>query len=158
MSVCIGDELVVDLYGGDKDTDPKLGEWEADTLVNVYSVTKGWTALCVHMLKERGHIDSYDDPIAKYWPEFAANGKEGVTIRMALAHKTGLQTLRHPVYDIEQATNWGYMTGLLAAQAPWWEPGSKSAYHAFTFGHINGEIVRRCDPKHRSIGKLFDTD
>ena len=93
--------------------------------------------------------------MAQHWPEFGVKGKEGITIAQALSHQTGLQTLQVPVYHLDKVMDWEYMTGLIAKQKPLWTPGSKAEYHAFTFGHINGEIVRRCDAKSRSVGQFF---
>ena len=93
--------------------------------------------------------------MAKHWEEFGAKGKEKITIRQAMSHQTGVQTLQVPVYRFEQLIDWNYMTGLIANQEVLWPPGSKAVYHAFTFGHINGEIVRRCDSKSRTVGQFF---
>ena len=159
-SVCVvrGDEVLVDLWGGWKEAGGQE-PWQEDTVVNVFSVCKAWTAMCVHVLAERGHV-GYDDPIAKHWPEFGANGKQGITVRQALCHAMGMQALREPVFALSQATDWAYMTGLIAAQTPLFDAGSPqgTAYHAFTYGHILGELVRRADPAGRSVGTFFQRE
>jgi CubicO group peptidase (beta-lactamase class C family) len=140
VAVSVGGELVVDLWGGWADAD-RTRPWERDTLVNVWSTTKGPTALCAHILADRGLLD-LDAPVAKYWPEFAAAGKEGVLVRHLLSHRAGLSGLREP-HSLEQLYDWEFTTGRLAATEPWWEPGTASGYHAFTYGFLVGEVVRR---------------
>lgn len=131
---------VVDLWGGV--ADPTTGRaWTRDTLVHVWSCTKGATALCAHILASRGELD-LDAPVAQYWPEFAQNGKSAVTVAMLMSHQAGVPALRDPLpfgalYDTE------YMTDRLAAEAPFWEPGTRHGYHALTFGFCVGELVRR---------------
>ena len=131
---------MVDLWGGWADAG-RTRPWERDTLVNVWSTTKGPTALCAHILADRGLLD-LDAPVAAYWPEFAAAGKEGVLVRHLLSHRAGLSGLREP-HSLAQLYDWELTTGRLAAQAPWWEPGTRSGYHALTYGHLVGEVVRR---------------
>lgn len=131
---------VVDIYGGFKDA-AKTQPWEEDTIVNVYSSTKTLISLAVFVLIERGLVDP-DEPVAKYWPEFAANGKENVKVRHIMSHTSGLpgwdgEITMEGVYDFETAA------ANLAAQAPWWEPGTASGYHAITMGFLLGELVRR---------------
>ncbi|HEY7308714.1 MAG TPA: serine hydrolase domain-containing protein [Gemmataceae bacterium] len=141
-SVCVilDGRTVIDLWGG-------LAErrthrpWEKDTIGLVWSSTKGATALCAHMLVSRGLLD-LDRPVAAYWPEFGQAGKESITVRMLLDHQAGLPAIRQPLaagglYD------WQYMTAMLAAETPFWEPGTRQGYHATTFGHLVGEVVRR---------------
>jgi CubicO group peptidase (beta-lactamase class C family) len=154
-SVCVTyrGETVVDLWGGT--ADPATGRpWEEDTVCVVWSSTKGATALCAHMLAARGELD-LEAPVCEYWPEFAQNGKSGVTVAMLLAHQAGLAALsKAPKADA--FCNWQEMTELLAAQAPLWEPGSRHGYHALTFGHLIGEVVRRITG--RSLGRFFQEE
>lgn len=143
-------EPVVDLWGGFLEFD-REAEWERDTLVNVYSTTKGMTAICANRLVEQGKLD-LDAPVAAYWPEFAQAGKQELPVRWLLCHKAGLPAVRKPLphgalYDWEQ------MTSALAAQEPWWEPGTRHGYHAITFGYLVGEVVRRITGK--SLGSYF---
>jgi CubicO group peptidase (beta-lactamase class C family) len=131
---------VVDLWGGHCDL-ARAREWQRDTIVNVYSTTKGMVAICANQLIERGALD-VEAPVAKYWPEFAAAGKGHITLRWLLSHKAGLCAVRAPLpknglYD------WNLMCEALAAQEPWWTPGDGHGYHAFTFGHLVGEVIRR---------------
>ena len=151
-SVCVelAGARVVDLWGGV--ADPVRDEpWGEDTLVHVWSCTKGATALCAHILASRGQLD-LDAPVAHYWPGFAQNGKEGVTVAMLLSHQAGIPALRDPVpsgafYDT------AYMADRLAAEAPFWAPGTRHGYHALTFGFCVGELVRRISGK--TLGGFF---
>jgi CubicO group peptidase (beta-lactamase class C family) len=143
-------EPVVDLWGGWLDLERERA-WQRDTLVNVYSTTKGMTAICAHQLAERGELD-FDAPVAAYWPEFAAGGKGAVTVRDLLCHRAGLPGVRKPLphgalYD------WDRFTQALAEEEPWWEPGSRHGYHAVTYGHLVGEVIRRISG--RSVGTFF---
>ncbi|MFG3586245.1 serine hydrolase domain-containing protein [Streptomyces sp. NPDC047990] len=140
VSVTLGGETVVDLWGGWADAG-RTRPWERETLVNVWSTSKGPTALCAHILADRGLLD-LDAPVAAYWPEFAAAGKEAVLVRHLLSHRAGLAGLREP-HTFEQLCDWELTVDRLAAQEPWWEPGTRSGYHALTFGHLVGEVVRR---------------
>ena len=140
VTVTVGGEVVVDLWGGWADAD-RTRPWERETLVNVWSTSKGPTALCAHILADRGLLD-FDAPVADYWPEFAAAGKEKVLVRHLLSHRSGLSGLREP-HSVEQLYDWELTTRRLAATEPWWEPGTVSGYHALTFGHLVGEVVRR---------------
>ncbi|MGW3635905.1 serine hydrolase domain-containing protein [Streptomyces sp. NPDC005122] len=140
VTVVLGGETVVDLWGGWADA-AGTRPWERETLVNVWSTSKGPTALCAHILADRGLLD-LDAPVAAYWPEFAAAGKEAVLVRHLLSHRAGLAGLREP-HTFEQLCDWELTVGRLAAQEPWWEPGTRSGYHALTFGHLVGEVVRR---------------
>src|SRR5947208_475875 len=151
-SVCLtlDGETVVDLWGGV--ADPTSGRaWDRDTIGVLWSCTKGAVALCAHMLMARGDV-TLDAPVASYWPEFAKNGKDAVTIRMLLAHQAGLAALREPIPD-GGFCHWDDIVDRLAAQEPLWEPGSRHGYHALTFGHLVGEVVRRVTG--RSIGAFF---
>jgi CubicO group peptidase (beta-lactamase class C family) len=143
-------ETVVDLWGGFADP-AKTRPWERDTIVNVYSTTKTMTALCALILADRGELD-FDAPVARYWPEFAANGKEGVKVSHLMSHAAGLpgwieRISQDDLYDWEKAT------ALLAAQKPLWEPGKHSGYHAISQGYLVGEVVRRITG--RSLGTFF---
>ncbi|MFI9776214.1 serine hydrolase domain-containing protein [Streptomyces sp. NPDC051956] len=140
FTVLIDGAPVVDLWGGWADA-ARTRAWERDTVVNVWSTTKGPTALCAHILIDRGLLDP-DAPVATYWPEFAAAGKDGVLVRHLLSHRAGLAGLREP-HSLEQLFDWELTTSRLAAQEPWWEPGTVSGYHALTYGFLVGEVVRR---------------
>ncbi|MEU4464012.1 serine hydrolase domain-containing protein [Streptomyces sp. NPDC024017] len=140
VAVTVGGRTVVDLWGGWADA-ARSRPWERDTLVNVWSTTKGPVALCAHILADRGLLD-LDAPVALYWPEFAAAGKEKVLVRHLLSHRAGLAGLREP-HSLEQLCDWELTTQRLAATEPWWEPGTRSGYHALTYGHLVGEVVRR---------------
>jgi CubicO group peptidase (beta-lactamase class C family) len=142
--VNVGGEDVVDLWGGWRDQE-HTAAWTEDTIVTVFSGTKTVTSLAVLMLADRGELDVYA-PVAEYWPEFAANGKENVQVRHLLSHTSGVSGWELPfsfddAFDIETAS------ARLAAQAPWWEPGTASVYHASSFGHLNAELVRRVSGK-----------
>jgi CubicO group peptidase (beta-lactamase class C family) len=137
-------ETVVDLWGGHVD-EARTRPWERDTIVNTYSTTKGLTALCAHQLVERGQLD-LDAPVASYWPEFAAAGKGDIPVRWLLSHQAGLPAVRDPLPD-DAVVSWDVMTGALAAQEPWWEPGTKHGYHALTYGFLVGEVIRRASGK-----------
>ncbi|MGX1472288.1 UNVERIFIED_CONTAM: CubicO group peptidase (beta-lactamase class C family) [Streptomyces canus] len=140
VSVMVGGETVVDLWGGWADS-ARTRPWERDTLVNVWSTTKGPTALCAHILADRGLL-GFDAPVAAYWPEFGAAGKEKVLVRHLLSHRAGLSGLREP-HSLAELLDWELTTERLAAMEPWWEPGTVSGYHAFTYGFLVGEVVRR---------------
>ena len=128
-------ETVVDLWGGWADA-AKTRPWEKDTIVNVYSTTKTMTFLCALMLADRGELD-FDAPVAKYWPEFAANGKEAIKVSYLMAHSAGLSGWREKITK-EDLYDWDKVTALLAAQAPLWPPGTRSGYHAITQGYLVG--------------------
>ncbi|GHA11657.1 serine hydrolase [Streptomyces echinoruber] len=142
VAVRLDGRLVVDLWGGWAD-EARTRPWERDTVVNVWSTTKGAAALCAHLLADRGLLD-LDAPVARYWPEFAAAGKEGVLVRHLLAHRAGLPGLRQP-HGLAELYDWELTVGRLAATEPWWEPGTACGYHALTYGFLVGEVVRRVD-------------
>ena len=152
-SVCVsvGGETVVDLWGGRISADEDAKAWADDTISLVFSCTKAATALCAHMLIDRGELDLHA-PVAQYWPEFATNGKEHATVEMMLNHSVGLPALREPVKD-GGYYDWDYMVERLAAEQPFWEPGTRNGYHMMTFGWVVGELVRRVS--HRSLGTFF---
>ncbi|MER7049111.1 serine hydrolase domain-containing protein [Streptomyces jumonjinensis] len=140
VAVTVDGRTVADLWGGWADgagTRP----WERDTLVNVWSTVKGATALCAHLLADRGLLD-LDAPVAAYWPEFAARGKGGILVHQLLSHRAGLSGLREP-HSVEQLYDWELTCARLAATEPWWEPGTRSGYHTLTYGFLVGEVVRR---------------
>jgi CubicO group peptidase (beta-lactamase class C family) len=149
-AVYVDDEPVVDIWGGHADADRSVG-WERDTLTGVNSTTKNMTALCALILTDRGELD-LSAPVAAYWPEFAAAGKENVLVRHVLSHTAGLPDLSGPT-TVEELYDWESVTSGLAAQAPEWEPGTAAGYHALTFGFLMGEIVRRITG--RSLGEFF---
>ena len=136
----IDGETVVDIWGGWCDSERRR-PWERDTITNVWSTTKTVTNLAALMLVDRGLIDVYA-PVADYWPEFAANGKETIEVRHILSHTSGVSGWDAP-FVVEDMYDWTVSTERLAAQAPWWEPGTASGYHANNQGHLVGEIVRR---------------
>ena len=154
-SVCVtvDGETVVDLWGGL--ADPGAGRaWEKDTIGVVWSCTKGAAALCAHVLASRGLLDLHA-PVRHYWPEFAQAGKEDVTVRMLLSHQAGLAALTEPLPE-GGMTDWDLVTARLAAQEPLWAPGTRNGYHALTYGHLVGELVRRITG--RSLGAFFDEE
>lgn len=146
---------VVDLWGGVRDK--ASGEpWQEDTMVLVYSTTKGLAAMTLALAHSRGWLD-YDERVCTYWPEFAQQGKDAVTVRQLLAHQAGLfafdgQADRNLVADLDR------LAVVLARQKPAWEPGTRQAYHAITLGYYEGELLRRIDPRHRSLGRFFQDE
>jgi len=140
VAVTVDGELVVDLWGGWADVE-RTTPWERDTIVNVWSTTKTMTALAALVLVDRGQLD-LDAPMARYWPEFAQNGKDLVLVRQVLSHTSGVGGWDAP-FAPEDMYDWEKSTSLLAAQAPWWDPGTASGYHASNYGHLIGEVVRR---------------
>lgn len=140
IAIDIDGELVVDIWGGYADA-ARTRPWTADTIVNVWSSTKNVTALAALMLIDRGLITP-DTPVAHVWPEFGAAGKERIQFRHLLTHSSGLSGWEQPVTP-EDILDWDRSTAMLAAQAPWWEPGSATGYQALTHGHLIGEVVRR---------------
>ena len=148
-------EKVVDLWGGVRNE--RTGEpWEQDTLVIVYSTTKGLAAMTMAIAHSRGWLD-YDAPVARYWPEFAQQGKETITVRQLLAHQAGLFALDVPL-DRRLVADLDRLADVLARQKPVWEPGTRQAYHAITLGFYEGELLRRVDPRHRSLGQFFQDE
>ncbi|MFC0109053.1 serine hydrolase domain-containing protein [Kibdelosporangium aridum] len=150
VSVYLHGQPVVDLWGGIADPDTER-PWERDTLQVVFSTTKAATAACLLLLVERGEVD-LDAPVADYWPEFAAAGKDRLPVRWLLTHQAGLAALDKPVAR-DEALSWHPMAEALAAQQPLWEPGTNHGYHALTFGWLVGEVVRRVSG--RSLGGFF---
>ena len=148
VAVFVDGEPVVDVWGGFADADRTI-PWQQDTITNVWSVTKTMTALCALILADRGELD-LDAPVVRYWPEFAAAGKDKVLVRHLLAHTAGLPDWDGPV---EELYDWPAATARLAAQAPQWEPGTAAGYHSLTQGFLVGEVVRRITG--RSVGEFF---
>lgn len=142
FAATLGGEPVVDLWAGFADA-ARTRPWQRDTIVNVFSTTKAVTALCAHVLVDRGQLD-LDAPVARYWPAFAANGKGAISARHLLSHTAGLAALRTRLTP-ESFFDWETMTAALAAERPWWEPGTANGYHALTYGYLVGELVRRID-------------
>jgi CubicO group peptidase (beta-lactamase class C family) len=140
IAIDIDGELVVDVWGGHADA-AKTVDWEQNTVVNVWSSTKTVTSLAGLMLADRGLLD-LDATVATYWPEFAANGKQDVRVRHLLSHTSGVAGWQEPM-TIDDLFDWEKATALLAAQAPWWEPGTASGYQALNYGFLIGELVRR---------------
>ncbi|MGX5840981.1 serine hydrolase domain-containing protein [Mesorhizobium sp. ArgA1] len=150
VSVVVHGRTVVDLWGGHADA-ARNRAWRQDTLVNVWSCTKGVVALAIAMLVERGKLD-YAAPVAHYWPEFAAGGKERITLDQVMSHQAGLNGLAVPM-DEAGLLAWTPFVDALAAMPPLWEPGSRCVYHALTYGHLAGEVLRRVDG--RSVGRFI---
>ncbi|MFE7797854.1 serine hydrolase domain-containing protein [Nocardia sp. NPDC057440] len=150
ICVTVDGETVVDIWGGHRDIE-RTTPWTEDTLVNVFSISKTMTALSALLLVDRGELD-VRQKVAHYWPEFAANGKGDIEIRQLLGHTSGVSGWQRPIeladiYDSEAAS------ARLAAQPPWWEPGTASGYHALNYGHLIGEVIRRITG--RSLGQFF---
>lgn len=148
-------EKVVDLWGGVRNK--ATGEpWQEDTMVLVYSTTKGLSAMTLAVAHSRGWLD-YDERVCTYWPEFAQQGKETITVRQLLAHQAGLFVLDEPV-DRNLVADRDRLAAVLARQKPAWEPGTRQAYHAITLGFYESELLRRVDPQHRSLGQFFQDE
>jgi CubicO group peptidase (beta-lactamase class C family) len=150
VSIVHDGEPVVDLWAGWADQ-ARTQPWQEDTIVNVYSCTKGMAALCLQRLVSEGKVD-LDAPVARYWPEFGQAGKERLPVRWLLSHRAGLAAVRDLLPN-EALYDFDAMTAALAAERPWWEPGSAHGYHAVTFGWLVGEVVRRVTGK--SVGTYF---
>jgi CubicO group peptidase (beta-lactamase class C family) len=148
-------EKVVDLWGGVRNR--ASGEpWEEDTMVLVFSTTKGMSALALALAHSRGWLD-YEAHVCDYWPEFAQHGKEKITVRQLLAHQAGLFALDGRV-DKDVVAYPDRLAAALAQQKPAWEPGTHQAYHAFSLGFYEGELLRRVDPQHRTLGQFFQDE
>ncbi|HLX38709.1 MAG TPA: serine hydrolase domain-containing protein [Candidatus Binataceae bacterium] len=150
VAIYVDGKLVVDLWGGHSDK-ARTKPWTRDTLVNVYSTTKGLAAMCAHRLVDQGKLD-LEAPVAKYWPEFAQAGKDKLPVKYLLSHRAGLPAIRKTLPP-EALYDWKTMTDALAAQEPWWTPGTKHGYHAITYGWLVGEVVRRASGK--TLGTYF---
>src|SRR5688572_18890042 len=148
-------EKVVDLWGGVRNK--ATGEpWEEDTMALVYSATKGLAAMTLAVAHSRGWLD-YDELVSTYWPEFARHGKERITVRQLLAHQAGLFAFDE-LLDRTLVADLDRLAALMARQKPAWEPGTRQAYHAITLGFYEGELLRRIDPQHRSLGQFFQDE
>ncbi len=144
VAATIDGKPVVDLWGGHADA-ARTRPWMRDTLVNVFSTTKGITAILAHRLVDQGKLD-LDAPVARYWPEFAQVGKEKIPVNYLLSHRAGLPAVRKQLPP-DAWVNWPVMCAALAAETPWWEPGTRHGYHALTFGYLVGEVIRRITGK-----------
>jgi len=150
VAVVADGEVVVNLWGGWSDPG-RTRPWQRNTLTNVWSTTKAMTSLCAHILIDRGDLDP-EAPVARYWPDFAAGGKDEITVRQIMCHQSGLTGLTVPA-TVEDYYDWEKITGLLAAQEPLFPPGSASGYQAITFGYLVGEVIRRITGQ--SCGAFF---
>jgi CubicO group peptidase (beta-lactamase class C family) len=157
IAITVQGAAALEAWGGNSDalSATPSAPWNRDTVSLVFSCTKGATALCAHILIAQGKLDP-DKPVAFYWPEFAVNGKSAITVGMLMQHAAGLAAIpfSSPVPAGGWA-DWNLMTSLLAAQAPWWEPGTAHGYHALTYGWLVGELVRRVSGQ--SLGAFFQT-
>jgi CubicO group peptidase (beta-lactamase class C family) len=151
----VGSEKVVDHWGGVRNK--QTGEpWEENTMVVVHSATKGLAAMTLAIAHSRGWLD-YEERVCAYWPEFAQHGKEKITVRQLPAHQAGLFAFGEPV-DLSVVADLDRLAVVLARQKPAWEPGTRQAYRALTLGFYEGELLRRVDPPHRSLGKFFEDE
>jgi CubicO group peptidase (beta-lactamase class C family) len=148
-------ERVVDLWGGVRNQATRE-RWKRDTMVIVYSATKGLAAMTLALAHSRGWLD-YDERVCAYWPEFAQQGKERITVRQLLAHQAGLHALDRPV-DRALVADFDRLAIVLARQKPAWEPGTRQAYHGITLGFFESELLRRLDPRRRSLGQFFQDE
>jgi CubicO group peptidase (beta-lactamase class C family) len=148
-------EKVVDLWGGVRNKQTRE-PWERDTMVVVHSATKGLAAMTLAIAHSRGWLD-YEERVCAYWPEFAREGKERITVRQLLSHQAGLFAIDEPV-DRSTVADLDRLAVVLARQKPAWEPGTRQAYHALTLGFYEGELLRRVDPVHRSLGQFFQDE
>jgi len=149
VCVYLDGKPVVDLWGGWADG-ARTRRWTADTIANVASTTKGLTSVVAHRLVERGVID-LDAPVARYWPEFAQAGKAAIPVRWLMCHRAGLPAIRRAMAP-DSLYDWDAFCAVLAAEEPWWIPGTRHGYHATTFGYLIGEVIRRATG--RTVGKI----
>lgn len=150
LAIVVDGKTVLDLWGGHADAARTL-PWEQHTIVNVWSTTKGMTAACAHRLADQGRLD-IEAPVATYWPEFAQAGKGDIPVHWLLSHQAGLPAISAPL-PVGSFFDWDTMVHALEKQEPWWEPGTKHGYHAFTYGWLVGEVVRRITGK--TLGAYF---
>jgi CubicO group peptidase (beta-lactamase class C family) len=150
VAATVDGKLVVDLWAGHADA-ARTRPWTRDTIVDIASSTKGLTTICAHRLVDAGLLD-LEAPVARYWPEFAQAGKATIPVHFLLSHRAGLPAIDEHL-PTEALYDWNRMTSALAAQKPWWEPGTRHGYHIFTFGYLIGEVVRRITGK--SVGTYF---
>src|ERR1043166_8718498 len=148
-------EIAVDLWGGSRNK-VTAEPWDQNTMVVVHSATKGLAAMTLAVAHSRGWLD-YEERVCAYWPEFAQQGKERITVRQLLAHQAGLFAIDEPV-DRAVVADLDRLAMVLARQKPAWEPGTRQAYHALTLGFYEGELLRRVDPRHRSLGPFFEDE
>lgn len=146
-------QKVADLWGGVADEETGAA-WEEDTLALVFSTTKGWTATAANQLSEQGKLD-IGSPVAQYWPEFAAAGKQDITVEQVMSHQAGLEWVTGTDLTLDEVLRWDPIIEALAAQAPRYEPGTSHGYHALTFGWLVGELVRRVSGM--SVGEYVKT-
>jgi len=155
LAVCIGNEIVVDLWGGQRDR--RAGQpWQEDTLALVFSTSKGLAALALALAHSRGWLD-YEQPVAHYWPEFACYGKEAITVRQLLAHQAGLSSVDQPLTP-QLIGDLDALAAVLARQRPQWTPGELRGYHPVSLGFYQNELLRRVDPQHRTIGEVLQQE
>ncbi len=152
VAAYVDGEKVVDLWGGWANPRRRV-RWGEDTLVLVYSTSKGLAAMTLALANSRGWLD-YDERVAAYWPEFAENGKAAVTVRQLLGHEAGLPAIDERL-DIDKLKDFDALAELLARQKPAWKPGTRHGYHGLSLGWYEGELLRRVDPKHRTLGRFF---
>jgi CubicO group peptidase (beta-lactamase class C family) len=145
-------EKVVDLWGGVRDARDG-SPWEEDTLVVVYSTSKGLAAMALALAHSRGLLD-YDELVAAYWPEFAQNGKSRVTVRQLLGHEAGVPIVDEPL-DPDMLRDFDRLADAIARQRPMWRPGARHGYHGVSLGWYEGELMRRVDPERRTLGRVF---
>ena len=150
VCVYVEGKPVVDLWGGYANAS-RTRPWDRNTIASVASTTKGMVAICAHRLVERGLLD-LDAPVARYWPEFAQAGKADLPVRWLLSHRAGLPAVRRDM-PLQSLFDWHAYPSVLAATAPWWEPGTQHGYHALTFGYLVGEVIRRISGM--SVGQFF---
>lgn len=148
-------ENVVDLWGGIRDV-PTNAAWEQDTMVLVFSLTKGMSALAIALAHSRGLLD-YEVRVAEYWPEFAQNGKGAITVRQLLSHQAGLQAY-HQKVDKAILASPDRLADIMAQETPAFKPGTRNAYHMISLGFYESELIRRVDPKHRTLGRFFQDE
>ncbi|MFF9850201.1 serine hydrolase domain-containing protein [Streptomyces litmocidini] len=153
IAVDVDGVMEVDLWGGHAD-EARTVPWHQDTVVNLWSTTKTLSSLAALVLVDRGALDLHR-PVAHYWPEFAAQGKQDIEVRHVLAHTSGLSGWQQP-FTMDDLYDWPTASARLAAQAPWWEPGSASGYHVQTQGQLVGELVRRVSG--RTLTEFVDTE
>ncbi|QLY33363.1 serine hydrolase domain-containing protein [Nocardia huaxiensis] len=155
VAVYAGDKPVVDLWAGHRDRKRTLA-WERDTMAPVWSSTKGMTAFVIASAVSRGLLD-YETPVAEYWPEFGVHGKESITVRQLLDHQAGLAALDRPL-RLRELADLDALAERLVEQKPLWRPGTRHGYHPHTAGLYQGELLRRVDPEHRTLGRAFAED
>jgi CubicO group peptidase (beta-lactamase class C family) len=151
LCVNVAGETLIDVWGGMKSRAKDAEAWQPDTISVIFSCTKAAVALCANMLIDQGRMDLHA-PVAEYWPEFASNGKEQATVEMMLNHSVGVPAFRAPLRN-GGYSDWDYMVGRVANEAPFWEPGTRNGYHMATFGWTVGELVRRVSGQ--SLGTYF---